>query len=104
MRRAICRIPECYPTVSVAHFVIMPNHVHLLLEIAGTEDGRPMAAPTISTVINQMKGAVSRRAGNSIWQKGFYDHVVRGKDDYLEIWNYIENNPCRWREDEFYAL
>jgi hypothetical protein len=59
-----------------------------------------MAAPTISTAVNQLKGIISKQIGFSVWQKGFYDHVIRGKQDYLEIWNYIDGNPYRWQEDE----
>ena len=91
-----------YPAVSVGHYVVMPNHVHILLQIKSDFDGRRIAAPTGSTVINQMKGYVSRTIGHSIWQKGFYDHVVRTDADYREIWNYIEGNPSKWREDKLY--
>ena len=45
-----------------------------------------------------MKGAVSKMAGFPLWQKGFYDHVIRNEKDYLDIWNYIEGNPSRWVE------
>ena len=38
-----------------------------------------------------------------IWQKSYYDHVIRGEQDYKEIWEYIENNPKQWEEDEFYT-
>ena len=65
--------------------------------------GRQMAAPTISTVINQTKGAVSKKAGFYVWQKGFYDHVIRSEQDYLDIWNYIEGNPSKWAEDKLFA-
>ena len=47
-----------------------------------------------------MKGVISKRIGFSVWQKGFYDHVIRGERDYQEIWNYIEGNPYSWTEDE----
>ena len=96
----IADIPKHYPMISLDHFVVMPNHIHLLLQIHTDPAGRPMAAPTISTVINQTKGAISKKIGFPLWQKGFYDHVVRGEQDYLEIWNYIEGNPCKWAEDE----
>ena len=76
----------------------------MLLQIHTDAEGRPMAAPTISNVINQTKGAVSKKAGFSVWQKGFYDHVVRGAQDYREIWNYIEGNPGKWAEDQLNAL
>jgi len=62
-----------------------------------------MIAPTISTVVRLMKGAVSKQTGMSIWQKGFYDHVIRNDNDYREIWNYIEGNPGKWTEDKLYV-
>lgn len=99
---AIRNMERHYPAVSVDHYVVMPNHVHILLQIKSDFDGRRIAAPTVSTVINQMKGYVSRTIGHSIWQKGFYDHVVRTDADYREIWNYIEGNPSKWREDKLY--
>ena len=61
-----------------------------------------MIAPTISTVVRLMKGAASKRAGFPLWQKGFYDHVVRSQRDYLDIWNYIEGNPGKWEEGVLY--
>ena len=84
--------------------MVMPNHVHLLLQIRTDIDGRPMAAPTVSSVINQMKGSISKQIGFSVWQKGFYDHVVRGEQDYREIWNYIDGNPARWAEDKLFII
>ena len=100
VRQSVMNIPKHYPTISVDRFVVMPNHVHLLLQIHTNTDGRPMAAPTISTVINQFKGIVSKKAGFSVWQKGFHDHVIRNEKDYLEIWNYIDGNPGKWSEDK----
>ena len=50
----------------------------------------------ISNVVRQMKGAASKRAGFGIWQKGFYDHIIRSEADDREIWEYIEGNPARW--------
>ena len=103
VRACIEEIPKHYPAVAVDRYVVMPNHVHLLLRINAGHDGRPMVAPTISTVVNQLKGAASKRIGFPVWQKGFYDHVVRGERDYLEIWEYIEGNPGKWAEDELYG-
>ena len=60
-----------------------------------------MTAPTVAMVVNQTKGAVTKKAGFTVWQKGFYDHVVRGESDYREIWEYIEGNPGKWAEDRF---
>ena len=64
------------------------------------KEGRPKAAPTIAMVVNQMKGAVSKQIGFPVWQKGYYDHVIRNNADYREVWQYIEGNPGKWTEDK----
>ena len=103
VKQSIHDIPNHYPAITVDHAVIMPNHIHLLLQIHTDSGGRSMIAPTISTVVRLMKATVSKQAGFSIWQKGFYDHVIRGKQDYLDTWNYIEGNPGKWAEDKLYV-
>ena len=95
-------IPRHYPMVSVDQYTVMPNHIHLLLQIHTDDSGRRVAAPTVSTIINQLKGAATRKAGFPLWQKGFYDHVIRGESDYLDTWNYIYGNPLRWESDNLY--
>lgn len=96
---AINNILLMYPALSVEHYVIMPDHIHLLLMICSDENGRPMTAPTISWVVNQLKGNVTKRIGRSIWQKSFYDHVIRNKKDYDEHVKYIYENPMNWQFD-----
>ena len=103
VRLSIEGIPKHYAAVSVDHSVIMPNHIHLLLQINTDADGRSMIAPTISTVVRLMKGTVTKQAGFSVWQKVFYDHVIRNENDYRDIWNYIEGNPGRWTEDKLFV-
>ena len=103
VEEAILNIPKHYPMISVDNYVIMPNHIHLLLQIHTDDCGRAMLAPTIARVVQQMKGYVTKKIGISIWQKLFHDHVIRGQQDYLEIWNYIEGNPSKWEEDCFYV-
>lgn len=98
---AIDNISKYYPTVTVDKYVIMPNHVHLLLQMH-RDNGRTMSAPTISRIIAQMKGCITKKTGVSIWQKSFYDHIIRNEKEYLEIWEYIDSNPEKWEEDCFY--
>ncbi len=101
---AVENINKHYSAVSVEKYVIMPNHIHLLLLIdTHNENGRPMIAPTISTVIQQMKGYVSKQIGFSPWQKLFHDHIIRGERDYEKIWEYIDTNPAKWESDCFYT-
>lgn len=102
-QEAILSISKHYPMITVDNYVVMPNHIHLLLQIQSDENGRALLAPTISKVVQQMKGYVSKKIGVSVWQKSFHDHVIRGEADYLEIWNYIEGNPSKWEEDCFYV-
>ena len=45
-----------------------------------------------------MKRSVSKAAECPVWQKGFYEHVVRNDRDFLDIWTYIDTNPARWAE------
>ena len=102
-QQSIRDISSHYPAITVDHSVIMPNHIHLLLQIHTDANGRSMIAPTISTVVRLMKGTVSKQAGFAVWQKGFYDHVIRNDNDYRDIWNYIEGNPSKWTEDKLFV-
>lgn len=95
---AINNIEKKYNRIELDKYVIMPDHIHLLLTILADENGRPMGAPTIPNVINQMKGYVSKKIGFSIWQKLYYDHIIRDKKDYDEKWQYIDDNPRTWCE------
>ena len=92
-----------YQSVSLNAYVIMPNHLHILVEITADENGRPQVAPTLSQMIQQFKGAVSKRIGKPIWQKLFMEHVIRDCQDYVTRLNYIYKNPLRWLDDELYT-
>ena len=104
---AINKISEKYPGVSVDNYVIMPNHVHLVLTVMHDgrwqeADGRQIAAPTIQTVIGHMKRAVSMQCGFSPWQKSFHDRIIRNETEYQRIWQYIDENPQKWAEDDYF--
>ena len=101
VENAINNISSIYPSVFVEQYVIMSDHIHLLLSIYGDENGRPMAAPTISRIVNQFKGYVTKCIGKSLWQKLFYDHIIRNKQDYDEHMKYIYENPMRWYYKQF---
>ncbi len=91
-----------YESVRVDKYIVMPDHIHMLVSIVPDEFGRPQVAPTISRVVQQFKGAITKKVGFSLWQKGYYDHIIRGQQDYDEIWQYIDENPLRWvlKKDE----
>ena len=81
----------------------MPDHIHLLLLIHADDCGRPMVAPTISRVVQQLKGYVTKNIGVSLWQKLFFDHIIRNRQDYEEHVKYILENPLRWHYDKLYS-
>ena len=92
---AILQIQNHYPMISVDKYCIMPDHIHMILSINTNENGRQIAAPTVSTVIGHMKRWVSMQTGLSIWQKSFVDRVIRNDNGYRAVWEYIENNPVK---------
>ena len=92
---AILQIPEHYPAVSVDKYCVIPDHIHMILSINTDEDGRQVAAPTVSTIVGHMKRWVSMQIGYSIWQKSFIDRVIRNDQGYRAVWEYIENNPFK---------
>jgi len=94
---------KTYDAVSLRAYVIMPNHLHIMVVISADEHGRPQVAPTVGQMVKQFKGAVTKKVGTSIWQKSFAEHIIRTKQDYETRLSYIIENPTRWRFDELYA-
>ena len=87
----------------IESFVIMPNHIHLII----IKNGAMRAShPTrVSDDIRSFKILFTKELGASIWQKSFYDHIIRNEDDFIFHLQYIEENPKKWLlgKDEYYA-
>ena len=98
VENAILAIPDHYPGITVEKYVVMPNHLHLILMLPSNSE----KAPSVANIVGQFKRAVSIRLGRSIWQQGFHDHIIRGETDYQEIWTYIDNNPLKWALDQYF--
>ncbi len=102
-------------------FVVMPNHLHGVVVIEGSAmntshvaaaEGRTgaMQAGSLGAIISQFKAGVTRRARYSpvfrdakIWQRNYYDRIVRSEESLNQIRQYIMANPARWREDSLYV-
>ncbi len=102
------QIPKKYPNVKVDTFVVMPNHIHLLLSIENDGTGNP--SPTVGTVVAWYKYSITKQAnmlldtiGQKVFQRSYHDHIIRNEKDYAEIWEYIENNPRKWALDRYYS-
>jgi putative transposase len=118
------RTPIVRPGVKLGEFVIMPDHLHGVIEICEERDGvsfvgangnvgansysprrvTPFRSPsrTIGAIIRGFKGAATKRineergtAGAKLWQRNYYEHIVRDERDYRRIQKYILENPIR---------
>ena len=115
--------------IDLYEFVIMPNHIHGIIGISCRGVRRtpyvfgyeynPVAindcqkgvrrtplqtqSKTIGALIRGYKCAVSKRVGKSIWQRNYWEHVIRDGDDYREIANYINGNPRTWDADKLFV-
>ena len=99
--------------VSISKYVIMPNHIHLIIEIYNDDEKRAIRESPLQyhrSVIDKMVGFlkmnVSKKINNTdnekIWQRSYHDHIIRGEKDYQKIWEYIDTNVIRWEKDCFY--
>jgi putative transposase len=87
-------IPEHFPAATTDVFVVMPNHVHGIVWVS-----RAGHAPPLPVVIGAFKSAASRRAGRPLWQRSFYERVVRGESELAVLRQHILDNPLKWALD-----
>jgi len=113
VRDHIIKLNNIYDNVSLDRYIIMPNHIHLILKLDGnnselSQQNNNRFKMTLSKIIQQFKSAVTKECksiGYNVpmkWQRSFYDHVIRDDKSYFEICEYIENNPLKWDLDEYY--
>jgi REP element-mobilizing transposase RayT len=116
VERVWSEIPAHFPRVGLDAFVVMPNHVHgiLLLEGVGAKHASPLhhlprgAVPrSLAAIVQSFKSASTRKVnlhratpGARLWQRGYYEHVVRSGEDLKRLRAYIDENPLRWALDE----
>ncbi|WP_044211085.1 transposase [Flammeovirga sp. OC4] len=120
------QIPTFKTNISLGTYVIMPNHLHGILQIrdfSNKKDTQSLIPPqiqsynksystaspkegSISAIVRSYKSAVTkhaRRLGYSFeWQPKFYDHIIRDGKDFVRIENYIDNNIENWNKDRFF--
>ncbi|MBO5266992.1 MAG: hypothetical protein J6B08_06820 [Ruminiclostridium sp.] len=119
----IKRMDSIYDSVSVGDYIVMPDHIHLIIFISedirrgdlwSPENERNDTAeagdhrsplhlikkPALSRIIQQFKGSVTKQIGFPIWQKSFHDHIIRNEQDYNAIRRYIYENPEKYLYNE----
>jgi len=109
-------IPLHFPDTEIDQFAIMPNHVHGIIfisNIVGATHASPLRntsgpkSRSIGAIVGSFKSAVAKRInelrnthGVPVWQRNYYDHIIRDEDNMNQIREYIINNPLKCAEDE----
>lgn len=95
-----------YENIDVEKFIVMPNHVHLLVRVLESSSGSSgTPTPTndvIPRFVSTLKRYCNKSFGENVWQRSYYDHIIRDDKDYLNIWQYIDCNYMKWKIDRFY--
>lgn len=123
--RCWLEIPQHFKNVVLHEYVIMPNHIHGIIELVGANNyspengsrkntaknikteaniaGEKCFAPagtsrTVGSIVRGFKIGVTKQIGYSIWQRNYFEHIVRSTDDYIRISTYIVQNPQKWAD------
>ena len=99
VEKTIQYIGDNYIGTKIDKYIIMPNHIHLIVSLENT-GGR--GNPPLQNITGQLKSFVMQKCGENIWQRSFHDHIIRGDADYKQIWEYIDTNHLKWEKDCFY--
>ncbi len=116
-------IPHHFPEIALDAFILMPNHLHGILVITGR--GTACRAPTskvhqpafgkptagsLATIIRSFKSAVTRgwhmnlcRVDRPIWQRNYFEYVIRNDRKLAQIREYIASNPAKWLKDKYFS-
>lgn len=108
VKNQIIWLENQYSYVEIHNYVVMPNHIHLILEIDSkkVKDGE-VKIKSVSSLIGALKTTSSKKIheigflGFS-WQRSFHDHIIRNEKAYQNIANYIDLNPYKWSADLFF--
>ena len=107
MENELLALLERYEVV-IDKYIIMPNYIHILPTVQRAGQS-PAPTHNLSGVIGAFKSRTTKAInqmmntpGRKLWQRSYFDHIIRNEADYLRIWQYIDDNPAHWAEDEYY--
>ena len=104
----IALMDSVYDNVIVEKYVIMPNHIHLLMRVENKSESGTSRTPSptnsvIAIFVSTLKRFTNKNVGKKLWQRSYYDHIVRNENEYLKIWEYINSNAQKWQNDKYYT-
>lgn len=94
------------PNMVVHENIIMPNHIHFIVEIThcrGELNPPLQRANTIGSMVRGLKASITKQLEHPIFQRSYYEHIIRNQHSYEEISNYIVTNPLRWEKDQLFT-
>ena len=105
-------LSEKYPHLELDEFVVMPNHLHGIVVshdppgVEGAGSPRPLSRPTLGQVVGFFKyqstvavNQLRATPGTKLWQRNYYEHIIRNDASRARIREYIATNPERWSAD-----
>ena len=103
----IKQLNDFYENILVEKYVIMPDHIHILIIVKKEKDttqkgGASRTSPptrqhsSVSKYVSTFKRFCNKEYGENIWQESFFDHIIRNNEDYEEHIKYIHENPIKW--------
>lgn len=108
----INQLPERFSTIYIDKYVIMPNHIHFVIVIDNErairesplqQRKRSILSPVIGYLkMNALKQFHVLYPKMEVWQRSYYDHIIRNEREYQEIWQYVDTNPLTWEKDSNY--
>ncbi len=113
IRRCWMELPERFPHVRLGAVVIMPNHIHGVVRFLEASDPTEPRAP-LGDVIGALKSLSTRRYAEGVrqrgwppfpgrlWQRSFYEHILRDGDAIARAEHYIRMNPTHWKTDAYH--
>ncbi len=108
--KRLLELENKFSDVKIDEYVIMPNHIHFIIKKTGDHTGSPLRdiigwfkTMTTNDYISGVKSGKFEPFRGKLWQRNYYDHIIRNYDDYLDIAEYILNNPLKWCEDKLYV-
>lgn len=98
VRKYIKNINMVYKNIYIDSYVIMPDHLHMIVCInpGSMWALTPTEKISIPKVIRSLKIMVTKEIGYSIWQRNYYEHIIRNEKEYYQIREYIKQNPSKW--------
>lgn len=100
-------LPRHYPLVQVDEFIVMPNHIHGIVVIVEKTGVAPAASAPLSEIVRRLKSDSARKINllqqtpqMPVWQRNYYEHIIRTNEELAHIRRYIAENPLRWALDQ----